>query len=338
METQWKSRMNKFYVVPGEVGRKVLGTRPERVLEAVRTAYLEHEAARSINPDSYFLRIPDKPDDRVIALPAYLGGDVDRIGLKWISSFPGNHARGMPRASAVLILNDCATGYPVACLEAAGISAARTGASAALAARALAPAQTLPGVGVVGAGVIAQTILRFLGFAGLSFGRAACHDLVGERAVAFAERVVSLPGIGEAAPGGLETALDQELVVFATTAGSPYVPADWTPRPGQVVLNISLRDIAPETLLRVNNVVDDVEHCLKAQTSPHLAERLSGGRGFINGTIGSLLQGGVDLHKEHATIFSPFGLGILDIAVGAMVLDEALGTGEALEIPGFFPA
>ncbi len=64
------------------------------------------------------------------------------------------------------------------------------------------------------------------------------------------------------------------------------------------MLNISLRDLALETLLRVNNIVDDVEHCLKAQTSPHLAEQLSGGRKFINGTLGALLEGRVELDER----------------------------------------
>jgi ornithine cyclodeaminase len=49
-----------------------------------------------------------------------------------------------------------------------------------------------------------------------------------------------------------------------------------------VVLHISLRDLAPEILLASANIVDDIEHCLKANTSPHLTEQLIGNRDFCS--------------------------------------------------------
>ncbi|WP_412538152.1 2,3-diaminopropionate biosynthesis protein SbnB [Longispora sp. K20-0274] len=322
--------MSEFHVVPGVVADDILAAARGRVVDIVTETYLLHDAGQSINPDSYFLRFPDKPDSRIIALPAYLGGSVDTAGIKWISSFPGNHDRGIPRASAVLILNDYATGRPYACLESAGISAARTAASAAVAAAALATAPR--GVGFVGTGPIAGTIARYLEQVGVPLDDVVCHDLEPARADRFAGQFAA------ARTGGLADVLDQDLVVFATTAGTPYVPADTALRPGQVVLNVSLRDLAPELLLRANNVVDDVDHCLKAQTSPHLAEQLTGSRDFVNGTLGQVLRGDIKLDPELPTVFSPFGLGVLDIAVGTVVLHEARQAGRAIAIPGFFGA
>src|SRR5213595_4264907 len=99
-------------------------------IEIVRNAYLAHARGQSVNPDSYFLRFPGKPDCRIIALPAYLGNGFHVAGLKWIASYPGNIQQGFPRASAVLVLNNYENGYPFAFLESSIISAARTAASA----------------------------------------------------------------------------------------------------------------------------------------------------------------------------------------------------------------
>jgi ornithine cyclodeaminase len=124
--------------------------------------------------------------------------------------------------------------------------------------------------------------------------------------------------------------------VLATTAATPYIPAGTRFRPGQLVLNISLRDLAPEILPTVNNVFDDVEHCMKADTSPHLAEQLYGNRDFVTGTLAGVIEGAVTLDPARATVFSPFGLGILDLAVGHELYERARAAGRLLELPDFF--
>src|SRR3954463_16292464 len=75
-------------------------------IDVVRDAYLAHAEGRSTNPPSVFLRFADRPDSRIIALPSHLGSPWSTSGLKWVASFPANVARGTPRASAVLLLND----------------------------------------------------------------------------------------------------------------------------------------------------------------------------------------------------------------------------------------
>jgi ornithine cyclodeaminase len=316
-------------VVGGRAVRAVLNGREAEVIERVREAYLLHDAGRTVNPDSYFLRFPEKPHSRIIALPAYLGGAVDTVGIKWISSFPDNAQRGLARASAVLVLNDYETGYPLALLESATISAARTAASAALAARAVLAAPPASW-GVVGTGVIAREICQYLAAAVSPPTVVHCHDL---RDAAAAQFAAGVPG-GRVAD--LETACGADLVVFATTALRPYVPPAHRFRPGQVVLHVSLRDLAPETLLDAVNLFDDVDHCLKQNTSAHLAEQLTGGRAFVTGTLADVLLGRLAVDRTRPIVFSPFGMGVLDLAVGRYVLPLAIEQGSANEIPGFF--
>src|SRR5437899_11129027 len=126
-------------------------------IDVVRNAYLVHAKGQSVNPHSYFLRFPEKPDCRIIALPAFLGDGFGVAGLKWIASYPGNVQRGFPRASAVLVLTSYETGYPFAILESSIISAARTAASAVLAADWLSGrSRRAQSLGVVGTGYIAR--------------------------------------------------------------------------------------------------------------------------------------------------------------------------------------
>src|ERR1700761_8635382 len=150
----------KFYIIPGSSVQSVIDGNRNPIFEAVEAAYRLHAAGDAVNPDSYFLRYPDRPSARIIALPAHVGGAVQKSGIKWISSFPGNRASNLARASAVLILNDPTTGYPLACLEASLISATRTAASAALAAEHISPNPFKGILGVIGTGVIARTTVQ----------------------------------------------------------------------------------------------------------------------------------------------------------------------------------
>ncbi|MFJ9566856.1 2,3-diaminopropionate biosynthesis protein SbnB [Streptomyces fuscichromogenes] len=327
--------MGSLSIVTNAAVTRALAGREEDVLDRVRTTYLRHADGRTVNPDSYFLRFPDKPDSRIIALPAFLDGENAVAGIKWIASFPANVSQDRQRASALLVLNDYETGYPVAVLESAVISAARTAASAALAVRVLARGEPAT-VGVIGAGYIARTVCGYLDATGAPLRRAICHDTDERSAEALVRHLNGSAHGGRAERGSLDQALDADLVVFATTALAPYVPATRVFRADQLVLNLSLRDLAPEILLRANNVVDDVEHCLKASTSPHLAEELHGSRDFVNGTLAEVILDQAALDPSRPVVFSPFGLGVLDLAVGQQVLAWAAAAGQVLDIPDFF--
>lgn len=327
--------MPSFYIIDGQVARDVIEASHAQVVERVKQTYLLHERGDTLNPDSYFLRFPDKPEARIIALPAYLGGESGIAGIKWIASFPGNIAHNLPRASAVLLLNDYETGYPFSCLEASTISAARTAASAVLGAEHLNGSRKVASIAIVGAGVIARTIADFFVSQQWQVGEFIIHD----HSPTYAQALVDhLHGKDQRARSvtNQDEALAAPLLVFATTAGTPHVHDVSALHPGQVVLNISLRDLSADIIEASHNIVDDVEHCLKSNTSPHLAEQKLGHRRFINGTLAQLIEGKVVLDDSRPKIFSPFGLGILDLAVGLHVHEQALALNRGLAIDNFF--
>ncbi|MDX2850850.1 2,3-diaminopropionate biosynthesis protein SbnB [Streptomyces sp. PA03-3a] len=328
-----------FAVVPGVQVQRALHGREKQITELVETTYRLHSAGDSVNPPSYFLRFPDRPTARIIALPASIGGEVRVDGLKWISSFPENVAAGIPRASAVLILNDHDTGYPMACLESSIISATRTAAMAALAADRLSRPDRRPRrVGFFGTGLIARYIHTYLVGTGWHFDEVGVHDLSAESAKGFRGYVeqTGAPGRVTVYENPEQLVRESDLVVFATVAGRPHV-GDMTwfgHKP--LVLHMSLRDLTPEIVLGSTNVVDDVEHCLKADTSPHLAEQQTGTRDFLAGTLDDVIAGRVALREDRPVVFSPFGLGVLDLAVGKYVYDEVARSGELQVVDDFF--
>lgn len=327
-----------FAVISGAQVHRTLRGRENHIVALVEAAYRLHSAGDSVNPPSYFLNFPDRPSARIIALPASIGGQVRVDGLKWISSFPENVAAGIPRASAVLILNDHDTGYPFACIESSIISASRTAALAASAAGWLSGERRPKRAGFIGAGLIARYIHTFLAGTGWEFAEIGVHDLSADSAAGFLGYLEQ-----SATPGRIrvhETAeqliRSSDLVVFATVAARPHVTdLTWFDH-NPLVLHVSLRDLAPEILLASTNIVDDVEHCLKAETSPHLAEQLTGSRNFLAGTLAEVMAGRVPIPADRPVVFSPFGLGVLDLAVGKYVYDEVVSSGELRVIDGFF--
>jgi 2,3-diaminopropionate biosynthesis protein SbnB len=329
----------EFSVISGAQVQHALQGRETEVMELVETIYRLHGDGDSVNPPSYFLRFPDRPASRIIALPASIGGQVRVDGVKWISSFPGNVAAGVPRASAVLILNDHDTGYPFACLESSIVSATRTAASAALAADRLSRGRPRPRrVGFLGVGLIARYIHTFLNGTGWSFDEIGVHDLSTDSAAGFRGYLAQSGGgdhitVHDTAE---ELIRSSDLVVIATVAAEPHVtdPSWFDHHP--VVLHVSLRDLAPEILLTATNIVDDIEHCQKANTSTHLAEQNTGSRDFLDGTLNDVIAGRVRVPADRTVVFSPFGLGVLDLAVGKFVYDEIVRSGELKVIDDFF--
>jgi ornithine cyclodeaminase len=214
----------------------------------------------------------------------------------------------------------------------------RTAASAALGAREL-HADPAPTVGLIGAGRINLEIARFLAAA---FPRAAewwVHDLDAARAADFQARLAPLrPGIEVRVAASVQDVLARcGLVAFATTAVEPHVSDLSCCQAGTTILHVSLRDLTAVPILAADNVVDDVDHVCRAETSVHLAEQQVGHRGFIRAELGRILTGEEAARPDPRglSIFSPFGLGILDLALAARVAELAERRSLGTRVPSF---
>src|SRR4030095_1592339 len=283
------------------------------------------------------LRYPDNPGARIIALPAHIGGAVQKSGIKWISSFPENRSNNLARASAVLILNDATTGYPLACIEASLISATRTAASAALAAEHISPNPLAGTLGVIGTGVIARTTIEWLLFRGWKFQKINLYDLDRKESEHFRRWLADQHNLQAVVKDRFEDAIsDSSLILFTTTTLGPYLADEKLFEHAPTVLHLSLRDLCVNVILSAQNIVDDVDHCLREKTSLHLTELATGNREFVSGSLVDVLEKKFTLDHQRPRIFSPFGLGVLDLAVGNFVLEAAKSSGDAIPLPDFF--
>lgn len=323
----------------GEVEAALHG-RENDVLDAVQKAYETHSRGQSSLPHSSFLRFPDHDADRIISLPAYLGDDYQLAGLKWIASVPGNVKKGMERASAVMILNDRETGRPTAILEGSIISKQRTSASAALASRVLC-AGAPDTIGFVGCGPISAAMGHFLGVVWPNAKQLRAFDLDPARAEAFGKQLLAeRDGAEFKVTGSLEELMKEcPLVAFGTTAIHPYVENLSVCPPEATILHISLRDLAADIMLGHHNIVDDLSHVNRANTSIHLASEKVGHTDFVHSSLGDILNGDKEIPErgDKRMIFTPFGLGVLDLAVADLVVRIAREQGAGTIVDSFLP-
>lgn len=329
-------------ILRGSEISSLLEDREEEIINAVKSAYVAHGRGQTALPRSNFLRFPGENKNRIIALPAYIGDGFQMAGIKWIASFPGNLEQGLDRASAVMILNSCETGRPQAILEGSIISAKRTAASAALAARTIRQNRPTTTAGFIGCGVINFQIVQFLLAACPQIDELVVFDLAESRMQYFKNNCEQkFDGVNVRCATNIADVFGGcQVVSFATTAVVPHVKDLSACAPGATILHVSLRDLDPKLVLANDNVVDDVEHVCQAQTSVHLAAELTGNRDFIRCTLSDILNGNAPptADPESIVIFSPFGMGVLDLALAKLAYERSSQNGMGTTVKSFLPA
>jgi ornithine cyclodeaminase len=300
----------------------------DAVGETLEAMFIAHASGDFTAPPSSFLKRPECPHvaDRIISLSAYLGGGFDIEGIKWIASAHKNPESGLPRANAVIVLNDADTRLPVAIIEGALISALRTAVVQGLAARYLARPDSEE-VGLVGAGRIGALTLHVLNHWFPKIEHYRVFDLSAERAKEFAAHMEKL-GVEVEIVDRFEDALaPADIGIAATTASQAYVPADCF-KTGSLFMNVSLMDPTYEHVLAADKiVVDDWIQCTHSDrvlARMHNAGLLS--RESIHGELGQIVNGTLPARGSDAEriFWNPFGLAIEDLAVALAMYNRAL--------------
>jgi alanine dehydrogenase len=235
--------------VPFFAGRHVeAAVSPEHAVDAVRDAFVAYARGEWTMPPKVY--VPAYPAGDFRAMPALGAGHAL---LKWVTSFPGNRAQGLPTVTGLVLLSDAATGMLRAALDAAAVTALRTGAAAVLAAETLGR-DDARSAAVIGAGVNGRAVAKTF----LARGRrVTLWDVDPEHA----ERVADELGASVAATR--EEALAADLLV-TVTPGRELVLREGSLRQGQHASLMGAdgpgkAEIAVEELARVRVFCDDWE-------------------------------------------------------------------------------
>ncbi|HYK06505.1 MAG TPA: NAD(P)-binding domain-containing protein [Gaiellaceae bacterium] len=284
---------------------------PERAYEAVHAGFVAHARGEwTMQPKLY---VTNYPAGDFRAMPALGGGHAL---LKWVTSFPGNPARGLPTVSGLVVLSDAETGLVEAVLDAGAVTALRTGAAAALAAETLGLAGA---AAVVGAGVNGRAAARSLKACGRDV---ALWDVDDERRRAVAAEL----GV-EVAPSEVEALAAQ--VVVTVTPGREVLLSEGSLHAGQHVSLMGAdgpgkAEIAVAEIARVHVFCDEWE---QASHGGELAAAVDAGaitRADVT-ELGAVLTGDAEGRRsdEEITIFDSTGLAIQDLAIAIAAYERA---------------
>jgi 2,3-diaminopropionate biosynthesis protein SbnB len=299
----------------------------DRALKAVSDALACHANGDVVQPLKPYLRPKgrdrEQESGRFIAMLAFVGGDIQAVGVKWIASMPNNINRGMPRASGLVVLNDPLTGVPIAVMECATLSARRTAAVAALSVDLLGPIGGRH-VAIIGAGPINAEVVTALGSRTRGIETVYIFDPRRDRAEAL-KAIAERSGLVATVCDSIEsTVASANIIITATVGAKRYIQAKWLGATW-LIIALSLDDFEPEVLLSAEKVIcDDFEQSAREEKLLHeLVRDGRFGRQQLYAELGEIVVGRKRGREYGERIYvNPMGMAIEDIAVAAAVYQQ----------------
>lgn len=334
-----RSEVEFLYLTQADV--RAAGLSMELTLEVVEQTFALHEQGQINMPHKTVLDLGERERGRVNAMPAYVGGDFDVCGIKWISGFPQNPRKhNLPRGLGLLVINDAWTGVPLAIMDATLISAMRTGAVTGVGAKYLARPDSEV-VALIGAGVQARTQLEALKAVLPGLRQARAYDLWPEASRAFAAEMGPQLGMEVTAVDSARAAVEgADVVVTVTVADEPIVKDAWM-KAGSLFVHVGSYQEEEEAVVAHSDmvVVDDWEAVLHRET-PILARMFQAGRltrAGIHANLGEIVLGQKPGRRspQERIFFAPIGMGSEDVAVGSVIHRQARARGLGRCLPLF---
>ena len=308
-----------------------------QAIRCVEQAYAEHSAGRTVMP----LRLPVQTErGTTLLMPAYVRAST-ATSVKVVSVYEDNPRHGLPTVLGVLLLLDADTGRPLALMDAARLTAIRTGASGGVAAKYLARRDSSV-VALFGAGVQARTQLLALSVL-FDLEEVRVYDVRRAQSERLVEEMTRRIGGNirwVIAPDPEETVRGADIVVCATTSREPVFSGDWL-TPGMHVTGVgsftpTMREIDEITLRRASRVVVDSYDACWAEAGDLIRPVEEGllDREVVYGEIGEIVLGRKlgRRQDDEITVFKAVGLAVLDTAVAAFAYRLAREQGLGVEV------
>ncbi len=285
------------------------------VIDTLQSATAVVRSGDFAQPVKPYLRYRDKKN-RIIAMPAFLGGSFNSAGIKWIASFPDNIQKDIPRAHSVSILNDADTGVPYCIINTNRVSAIRTaGVSGLLVKKFLQKhPDRLLRIGISGAGPIGLQHIQMM--EKIAADRISTISIFDIRDVHREEIGQNTRSIIEFCGSWQQAYVHADIFITCTVAKERYI--DLPPKKGSLHLNVSLRDYLPEAMTKMDvMIVDDWEEVCRENTDIqhlHLKGLLDKNNTWsLSSQDFESLWASVDPHQT--IMFNPMGMAVYDIAI-----------------------
>lgn len=311
----------------------------KEAIEADKQAFLLHSRGQTEVPVRISFSV--QKDDKSQFMPAFVKGDIHRVGIKIVSTFMENPSRGLPVVTAQVLLLDPETGMVCAMMDGTEVTKIRTGAISGAATDILARADAEVGA-LFGTGAQARSQLEAM-LTARRLREVRVFDKNPEWIRAFIERCAPLAesfGTKLAAASSTDAAIDQADVITSVTTSKTPVFDGKRVREGAHVNGVgsytpNARELDLEILKRSRVYVDNREAVL-AEAGDFLIPIASGdySSGQIIGELGEVIDGKVQgrLTPKDITVMKTVGFAVLDVVAAYRIYTKALEQAKGREL------